>query len=147
MSNLDHVINSKKERFKSAAGSCTSKNVVYSAICKLCNKLYVGKTTQMICGRICLHKSAYNRYRKLKGNVAGLNVEEMDDTFALSIHLYNEHGLDTNEAFKDNYKFAILEHCSPKILQLREHIWIQRLQSLTPLGLNLNIPFGFPLLM
>ena len=147
MSNLDHAISTDKKKFKTAAGSCTSKNIIYSTVCKLCTKPYVGKTTLMTCGRVCLHKSAYNRYRKLKGNIAGLNMEDMDDTFALSIHLYNEHGLDTDKAFEDNYKFTILEHCSPKTLPLREHIWIQRLQSLTPLGLNLNSPLGFPLLM
>ena len=121
--------------------------VVYSAICKLCGKPYVGKTTQMLCGRLSEHKSCYNKYIKAKGKISSLNCKDFDDKFALGVHLYDQHEIDNPVGFQSNYEFTILEKCSPKALAVKEHLWIQKMRSLHPLGLNLNSPLGFPLLL
>ena len=147
MSNNYSVSSTSKDVCKTASGNCTSRNIIYSAACNLCSKLYVGKTTQMMCGRICEHKSCYNKYRKEKGKISSQTSKDFEDKFALSIHLYDHHGIDDPHAFQNTYKFTILEKCSPKALPIKEHLWIQRIKCLYPLGLNLMSPLGFPLLL
>ena len=52
MSDKDSIIGSSGRSFRTASGSCSSKNLIYAASCNLCRKVYVGKTTRMLCGRI-----------------------------------------------------------------------------------------------
>ena len=66
MSNEGSIISTSGKICKTAPGICSSRNLVYAATGKLCSKFYTGKTTQMLCGRICEHKSCYNKYRKAK---------------------------------------------------------------------------------
>ena len=68
------------------------------------------------------------------------------DKYTLATHLKETHGISTLTGLDDNYKFTILEKCSPKNLDIKEHLWIQKLKTLTPFGLNLNSPLGFPIL-
>ena len=147
MSNEGSIISTSGKICKTAPGNCSSRNLVYAATCKLCSKFYTGKTTQMLCGRICEHKSCYNKYRKAKGNISVSDCENFDDKFALSVHLYNHHKIDSPNGFEDSYKFTIIEKCSPKALGEKEHLWIQDLRCLYPLGLNLNSPLALPLLL
>ena len=69
-----------------------------------------------------------------------------DDEYSLGIHLYNEHGITGSEGFDETYKFTILEKCSPRNLDIKEHYWIQKIRCLYPHGLNLASPFGLPLI-
>ena len=147
MSNKDISTSTSNNVFKTAPGNCTTRNVIYSAVCKLCSKPYVGKTTQMMCGRICEHKSCYNKYLKSKGNISPSNCKNFEDKFALAVHLYDEHGINNIQAFENSYEFTVLEKCSPKALTVKEHLWIQKIKSIYPLGLNLNSPLGLPLLL
>ena len=147
MSEKDSIIGSSGKSFKTASGTCSSKNVIYAASCKLCSKVYAGKTTQMLCGRISKHKSYFHKYRKANGKIQSPDGEELDDEFALGVHLYNQHKIKEPNGFENSYVFTILEHCSPKSLSEKEHLWIQQLRCLYPLGLNLNSPLGFPLLL
>ena len=147
MSNESSIIGTSGKICKTALGKCSSRNLVYAAKCKLCSKVYAGKTTQMLCGRICEHKSCYNKYRKAKGKISASDCENFDDKFALSVHLYNHHKIDLPNGFEESYVFTILERCSPKALSEKEHLWIQDLRCLYPLGLNLNSPLRFPLLL
>ena len=91
MSNEDSIISTSGKFCKTAPGNCSSRNLVYAATCILCSKFYTGKTTQMLCGRICEHKSCYNKYRKAKGNISVSDCENFDDKFSLSVHFYNHH--------------------------------------------------------
>ena len=50
-------------------------------------------------------------------------------------------------AINENYRFTVLEHCSPFNLDLNEHKWIQRLKCIKPFGLNSHDPFGIPLVL
>ena len=49
--------------------------------------------------------------------------------------------------FNENYEMTLLEKCSPSMLNVNEHLWIQKLTTLNPLGLNSVDPFGLPLLV
>ena len=63
LSGKSDIQNSKnKKRFKTASGSCKTQNCVYSGVCKLCNKLYVGKSTQQENRRISGHRESLKKY-------------------------------------------------------------------------------------
>ena len=148
MSNNDKVKGTSGKWLKSGAGNCTTKNCIYFAACELCDRSYVGKTTLMLCGRISEHKSCYNKYRNNKGVLPReTNREEaLADRYSLAMHLYNDHKIDTPNGFQSSYRFTILEKCAPVDLDVKEHLWLQRLRTLFPKGLNLYSPLGFPLL-
>ena len=117
------------------------------AECKLCTKPYVGKTTQMICGRICEHKSCYHKYRKCNGVIPydEKNKNDFADKYTLGMHLFNHHNIDSPNGFEESYEFTILEKCNPRVLEVKEHLWVQKLGSLYPAGLNLYSPLSFPM--
>ena len=48
--------------------------------------------------------------------------------------------------FNKTFKVALLEVCSPKNLDVKEHTYIHKLVSLEPQGINLSNPFSIPLL-
>ena len=60
------------------------------------------------------------------------------------LHLYNEHGILAD--FDDCYTFHVLDHVSPKQMEKAEHLWIHRLNTLFPSGLNRSNPFSIPIL-
>ena len=124
-------------------GNCKSKNIIYLAQCNLCDdKWYVGRTVQP------LHKRA-NGHRQSFATVVnkGLNYVnslDNDDSFCLGIHLLTEHGI--TSGFNDAFTFHVLEHVSPLQMEKCEHLWLHRLNTLFPYGLNRSNPFGLPVL-
>ena len=135
-----------KKKYKTASGSCKTKNCIYAGACQLCNYLYVGKSTQQENKRIGGHRRNLKKYinnPNVLNSVSDLNEK---DKYTLATHLKETHGISTLTGLDDNYKFTILEKCSPKNLDIKEHLWIQKLKTLTPFGLNLNSPLGFPIL-
>ncbi len=79
--------------------------------CICCKKQYVGNTTQKFRDRITGHR----------------NSKES----ALKIHLdfYNS-------TFNQTFKFVVLSHSSPEKLNELESIWISKLRTSEPDGLN-----------
>jgi hypothetical protein len=126
-------------RIKCAEGSCASYNVIYLVQCCICNKYYVGRTVRALRTRIGEHRQYY--YKILKGEKFDVD----NDDYALGHHLH-EHGFLDRQDFNKNYKICILEICSPKVLEVKEHRYIHKLNSLAPKGLNLSNPFAVPLL-
>ena len=63
------------------------------------------------------------------------------------MHVLYQHGLESHDAFDKSYVFTILDECSPKDLDKKEHEWIQKLKCVTPYGLNAQDPFGIPIVM
>ena len=59
VSNEDFVIGPKKKKFRTAEGNCATKTVIYHAKCKLCKKVYVGKTITTLSTRVNSHRSKY----------------------------------------------------------------------------------------
>ena len=68
------------------------------------------------------------------------------DEFALGHHLFSEHHLHSREDFDRNYFVSLLDICSPRVLDVREHKFIHTLNTLTTNGLNLDNPFGLSLI-
>ena len=143
-STFQTYIGGKKKHIHTSLGKCSSKNVIYLVLCKCCRKYYVGRTTQPLNVRTNLHRGCFIRYVKTNGDLVVPSAKL--DNFALGMHLFNEHGLKTKQQFDEAFELYILEVCSPKELDVKEHMWIQRLRALAPNGLNLCSSYGLPLL-
>jgi len=126
-------------RVKTATGSCASYNVIYMVVCSICDKPYVGRTVRPLRTRIGEHRQHF--YKIIKGEKFDLE----NDDFALGNHLY-QHGFHERTDFNKVFNVVILEVCSPKVLDVKEHQFIHKLTSLVPQGINLSNPFSIPLL-
>ena len=145
MSGKDSIVNSKNKKFRTCLGNCKTNNCIYCATCRLCQKNYVGKSTQPEHKRVNGHRTDMRRYVR--------NPQVMDSTdatnkdqYSLAVHLHRDHNIVLESGLDDYYTFTLLEKCTPKSIDLKEHLWIQKLKSLQPFGLNLNSPLGFPVL-
>ena len=128
-----------KCKVRTAAATCLSYNIIYLVVCSICQKHYVGRSTRHLKTRIGEHRRHY--YSILNNN----SYDTDSDDAALGAHLF-EHGLNSRTDFDKNYSVCVLEICSPKLLEVKEHLYIHRLNSLTPNGINMSNPFSIPLL-
>jgi len=125
---------------KTVGGSCSSYNIIYVFECKLCCKRYVGRSTRHLRTRVGEHRRSFYKLCDLK------DFDEDSDEYALGLHLFSDHNLKDRDDFDKNYTVALIDFCSPKILDVKEHKFIHILNTLKPHGLNLNNPFSIPLL-
>ena len=124
-------------------GNCKSKNIIYLAQCNLCeSKCYIGRTVQALHNRVNGHRQSFATV--VKKGLNYVNSPDNDDTFCLGIHLFKEHGI--TSGFNDKFTFHVLEHVSPLQMEKCEHLWIHRLNTLFPYGMNRSNPFGLPVL-
>ena len=139
-----HVtVNGQKVQLPS--GNCKSKNIIYLCQCNLCaDKCYVGRTVQPLHKRVCGHRQGLTNVVSEGLNYVNSPDISSDDTLCLGMHLFNEHGITTN--FNDHFTFHVLEHVSPLQMEKIEHLWIHKLNTLFPNGLNRSNPFGLPIL-
>ena len=142
----DKTIKIDKQTVKLASGDCLTDNAIYLADCSICHKRYTGKTTQHLRQRINNHRASWYKYLREKPTLDYRSQTEDLDQYALAFHLQKDHGLTDKSDFNKTFKFSILEVVAPKNMAKKEHLWIQRCRTLYPEGLNLNSPFGFPLL-
>ena len=142
MSGKDKIKGRQKKSYLTTKGNCISKNLVYHAECKHCKKVYVGKTTQILSNRINGHRNKFQDFRKKRGHKL-----KISDDHLLGMHVFHHHGLHHHNAFDESYSFTILEECTPKDLDRKEHEWIQKLKCVTPYGLNAQDPFGIPIVL
>ena len=124
---------------KSGGGSCASYNIVYLVVCSICLKHYVGRSTRCLRTRIGEHR------RFIYQIVDNKPFQFDNDDYALGAHLYN-HGYRDKSDFSKYFKVCVLEVCSPKILDVKEHKYIHKLNSLCPNGVNISNPFSIPML-
>ena len=74
------------------------------------------------------HMTAHNTIIK------GGKVDHSKDQFSIGLHLYNCHDLKRpNVDFLENVTFCIIDNPSPKVMDLREHLFIHRYKTLRPL--------------
>ena len=142
MSGRDRIRGRQKKSYLTSRGDCTSKNLIYHAQCKHCTKVYVGKTTQKLSNRINGHRNKFQECRRKKGKKF-----KISDDHLLGMHVLHQHGLQQHNAFDKSYTFTILDECTPKYLDKKEHEWIQTLKCVAPYGLNAQDPFGIPVVM
>ena len=133
---------------QSAGGSCKSFNIIYCVKCLLCRNFncYVGKTVNSLHKRLNEHQTSYSSLLKKckKGRFRGkgtfenpINLDiELDDEQILGAHLMFEHGLFEKNSFDKNYEVNILAHVNPTTMRRTEQMFIQKLNTLFPYGLN-----------
>ena len=142
----DMVVNGVK--VNPARGICTTYNIIYLFICTLCSKPYVGRTVSPLNIRTNQHRSAFYKVLTLSENNDPLPDTEIDndndDVYSLGLHLINDHSCSDKSDFNSIYRVLILEVCSPNSLEVKEHKWIHRLNSLRPSGINRVNPFSIP---
>ena len=112
LSKKDCVFDSGGKKHKTAKGKCNSRNLIYHARCKHCDKVYVGKTTQALNNRISGHRGKFVECLLNSGH------QPHDDDHLLGLHLYHKHSLGHRSDFNESYDFTILENCNPKNLDL-----------------------------
>ena len=88
----------------------------------------------------------YDFGKVIEKGISNINLSDISDSYALGLHLYKDHGINIPQSFDNYYSFSVLEHCTPRMIDLKEHFWIQKCKSMYPRGLNLSSPFGIPML-
>ena len=131
------IVNDKS--VKVAGGNCSSYNIIYLFLCDICNKPYTGRSVRPLSTRTGEHRRAF--VHVIQGN----DYDPLDNEFSLGIHLM-EHGLRKAEDFAKHYKVCIIDICSPRMLEVKEHKFIHSLKALRPSGINVSNPFNIPLL-
>ena len=130
---------------QSAGGGCKSSNIIYCVKCLLCSNFncYVGKTVTTLHKRLNEHRASFSSLiKKCKNGGEGtlqnptyLDIE-LDDEQILGAHLIFEHGLFESNSFNENYEVNILAHVNPTTIRRTEQMFIQKLNTLFPYGLN-----------
>ena len=123
-----------------AGGNCKSNNIIYCIKCKICtdHNCYVGKTVSELHSRISQHRSHFNKLlrKQSTSNHNDFNTMEVDDEQILGVHLYFKHGMRNSADFNSCYSVDILSNYSPRDMRRVEQLFIDKLKTLTPYGLN-----------
>ena len=142
-----HKINGRS--ITTRAGSCVTYNIIYALHCTLCDKYYIGRTVRKLQERVGEHRRNFYRVVENLDAILANNLHREDDEFSPGLHLIDEH-IDSSgnnkSAFNNIYRAFILDVCSPKSLDIREHKYIHELKTLKPFGINSVSPFGLPIL-
>ena len=104
-----------------------------------CKNCYTGRSVRMLRVRIGENRRAF--YQILDGKA----VHPENDDFPPDLHL-KEHNCNDKGDFNNIFRVCLLEICSPKILAVREHLYIHKHNTLRPNGINTSNPFGIPIL-
>ena len=140
VSNTDSL-HHRNADFVTAGGCCKSCNVIYCFQCKLCEILYVGKTSDPLHVRVNGHRSKF--YEVLgKSDTTSDIWKGIDDEQIVGAHLALEHNLRNKKDFNKNYRLFIMAHTSPSTLRKTEQFYIKKLKTLRPYGLNQNNSVG-----
>ena len=116
--------------------TCKSENIIYMIYCKICNIQYIGETKQRLQRRFSNHKTNING--KKSGQVVHKHFEEsghgISNLRVIPIEIINKNNVNLrglNEIQKDK---AITKYRLE-----REKIWISKLQTAYPFGLNITV--------
>ena len=67
---------------------------------------------------------------------------EEKDTYRLGGHLMDDHSLSSRTDFDISCNIFILKNSSPRSLEVNEHLFIEKLRTLKPNGINSCNPFN-----
>ena len=107
--------------------------------CNCCELVYIGRSVRALNTRIGEHR------RKFYEILGGKLIDPSDDEYSLGTHLF-DHGFRDKNDFNANYSVFIIDICSPKNLEVKEHKFIHILNTLKPNGINTMNPFGIRIL-
>ena len=142
------------KKIRPAGGTCSSNNLIYCVVCTICNKPYVGRTVQQLNYRISGHRGGYTKVIETisNDNFISSDLDKLikndsnSESYTLGMHLYKDHNCTDRTDFNKIYQVFILDQCSPSVMDVKEHKYIQILRALHPTGLNKSNPFNIPLL-
>ena len=139
-----HRINGRN--VKPQAATCLTYNIIYALHCTVCDKYYIGRSIRKLVERFGEHRRKYYKLVQDPDSVFNAKLHLEDDDFSPGLHLVEEHGASKLTDFNELYRVFIIDICSPKFLELREHKYIHELKTLKPFGINSVSPFSIPLL-
>ena len=117
---------------KCDGGNCKSNNVIYLAICKICNLAYFGKTTTPLHERLNNHRNSLNGFDYAK--------EPITDKQTLAYHALVHH---QSQNFNNTYTYFIVKNVNnPDDLLSYEQFFINKFKTKKPTGLNSDNPVG-----
>ena len=138
-------VNIGNKKVKLANGSCKTPNICYLGMC-ICEKPYTGRTVGPLHTRINGHRHMYKDVLKRSATNTLGEIDATSDEYALGLHLHLDHGLTDPSAFDTHVKFGILDVVNPNDIMKKEYKWMHKLNSFQPVGINVEYPFGIPLL-
>ena len=127
-------------------GSCKSFNICYLGVCKLCRKPYTGRTVEFLQKRVNKHRHLFKEVLKKAEDNNLQDIDRNNDLYSLGLHLHLDHGLTDPNAFDQYLSFGILDVVTPTDIDKTEFKWMHELNTFQPVGINVEYPFGIPLL-
>ena len=103
---------------------CNSESVEYLLTCKICRKQYVGSTVAKFRPHFNQYNSYIELYRKGKRNFK-------QEKFIQHFYSKNYNGTD-----QDSHVKIIVDICDPNVQEKRENVWMNKVRTLYPEGLN-----------
>ena len=104
--------------------SCKTNNIIYCITCQVCFKQYIGHTKRTLSERMCEHFRYITQHNSTHSVGRHFNMEQHDGLGNVKLHVL---------------QFGKKDPDSKESLEIRlslERLWIHRLRSTTPMGLN-----------
>ena len=106
---------------------------IYAAQCNQCMDLYIGQTKNSFHTRWNTHRNNWNKMIKGDGCCGGYSKEKdkWKENYALFLHYSKSHKewLTKHNLLADAYKVIFLEKPNPRNLDIRESVWIGKVQA------------------
>jgi hypothetical protein len=105
---------------------------IYGAQCNQCMELYIGQTKNSFSKRWSGHRANWNNMVHLKDTKdTGKEEDQWNDENALFLHYRKKHRswLTNNTRLSDAYKVVFIEKPNAKNLDVRESMWIGKVQA------------------
>ena len=142
MSNSNKIkSNVSGKTFTVPDANCKARCLIYAAEYSLCNMQYIGQTTTALRQRINGHRSWMNK-EKDKDVVESEDRFRREDEAVCANHIKTSHGCKTTSEFNSVYKFSVLTLNPAAGLDKAEQLWISKMVTMVPHGLNIDKPCG-----
>ena len=104
--------------------SCKTNNIIYCITCQVCFKQYIGHTKRTLSERMCEHFRYITQHNSTHSVGRHFNMEDHQGLGNVKLHVlqFGQKDPDSKESLEIRLSF--------------ERLWIHRLRSTTPMGLN-----------